>query len=123
MDEATTLCDRVAIMVAGRVVAMDSPEELVRQRAADSVVSFSVPRATNPQALTDVAFGDAVTIVDSGQFARVHVKTATPDELVRRATFDLAIRARDFDIKRGTLEDLFLELSEPDAPHLSDLDI
>lgn len=122
MDEATTLCDRVAIMVAGGVVALDAPEELVRQRAADSVVSFSVPRSTNPQALTDMAFGAPVTIVDSGQFSRVHVNTATPDELMRRVTFDLAIRAHDFDIKRGTLEDLFLELSETDAAHLSDVD-
>lgn len=122
MDEATTLCDRVAIVVAGSIVALDTPAELVRQRNAESVVSFTVPLSTNPQALNDMAPGASPTIVDVGSSFRVHVTTATPDDLMRRVTFDLAIRASDFDIKRGTLEDLFLELSTTDAPHLSGAD-
>ncbi len=42
MDEATSVCDRVAIMVGGRLAALDSPDELVRQHASTSDVAFTV---------------------------------------------------------------------------------
>ncbi|PTM53312.1 ABC transporter ATP-binding protein [Desmospora activa] len=40
MEEAEQLCDRVAIMDSGRIIALDSPAGLIRQLASDSVVEF-----------------------------------------------------------------------------------
>ncbi len=40
MDEAETLCDRLAIIDQGRVIALDSPSNLVRQVQAEQRVIF-----------------------------------------------------------------------------------
>jgi ABC-2 type transport system ATP-binding protein len=40
MEEAEVLCDRVAIMDQGRIIALDAPADLVRQLAAESRIEF-----------------------------------------------------------------------------------
>jgi ABC-2 type transport system ATP-binding protein len=42
MDEAQRLCDRVAIMDHGRIIALDTPAGLIATLGADHVVEFSV---------------------------------------------------------------------------------
>ncbi len=42
MDEAETLCDRVAIVDHGRVIALGSPRELIASLGAGHVVEFAV---------------------------------------------------------------------------------
>src|SRR6187455_1238790 len=42
MDEAETLCDRVAIVDRGRLIALDTPRALVASLGAEHVVEFAV---------------------------------------------------------------------------------
>jgi ABC-2 type transport system ATP-binding protein len=42
MEEAARLCDRIAIMDHGRVIALGSPAELIASLGADQIVEFSV---------------------------------------------------------------------------------
>jgi ABC-2 type transport system ATP-binding protein len=42
MEEAARLCDRVAIMDRGRVIALGTPTELIESLDADQIVEFSV---------------------------------------------------------------------------------
>ena len=42
MDEAERLCDRVAIVDHGRVIALGTPRELIASLGAEHVVEFGV---------------------------------------------------------------------------------
>ncbi|MDQ3068969.1 MAG: ABC transporter ATP-binding protein [Acidobacteriota bacterium] len=42
MEEAATLCDRVAIVDRGRVIAQGTPQELIRSLGAEHVLDFTV---------------------------------------------------------------------------------
>ena len=42
MEEAEVLCDRIAIMDAGRIIACDTPEGLIRDLPQDAVVSATI---------------------------------------------------------------------------------
>jgi ABC-2 type transport system ATP-binding protein len=42
MDEAQTLCDRVAVVDRGKVIALGTPKELIRSLGAEHVVEFAM---------------------------------------------------------------------------------
>lgn len=111
MDEATSVCDRVAIIVGGRLAALDSPDELVRQHASTSDVAFTVAGS-----VTDAEIAEALEVPYTSERVpggtRVHVTTGDPDELLRRITFARALRARELNVRQGSLEDIFLRLAE-----------
>ena len=51
MDEAEFLCDRVAVMEGGKIVALDSPDALIDKLVASG---FQRPKETKQATLEDV---------------------------------------------------------------------
>ena len=49
MDEAEKLCDRLAIMDHGRIIAEGTPHELISRLGGDHVIEFSIDQATKPR--------------------------------------------------------------------------
>ena len=104
MDEAERLCDRVAIMDAGRIVALDSPAGLVAGLDAPTRVRFSTERA-------DLAWLDGIPGVErvARRGARVEVEGRGPVlALVAAALVEHGITPADLHAERPTLEDVFL---------------
>ncbi len=109
MEEAERLCDRVAIVDDGRIVALDSPEKLVRSLGAEKRVLFTVERAFDEAALRAVP---GVTKVErNGERITVY---GTGDRLVGGVVNALetgGVPFRDLRTEQPTLEDVFLALT------------
>lgn len=106
MDEAERLCDRIAVLRHGRVVATGSPADLVR--AVDDVV-----RLTFTTGAADVSFLDDVPGVQavSRTGTRVVVEGDGPLlALVASALVDRGIVPDDLRAEHRTLEDAYLQL-------------
>jgi ABC-2 type transport system ATP-binding protein len=114
MDEAERLCDRVAIVDHGRVIALGSPRELIASLGAEHVVEFTSPDAPEGALdMTELAALDGVTA------AREHGGRWTLDvsELARAVPALLADLQRrglalgELATHSATLEDVFVSLT------------
>jgi ABC-2 type transport system ATP-binding protein len=104
LDEAEALCDRVAIMDAGRVLALDSPAALVR--GLDAPTRIALPaHLLDPDAARQISGAGTVEADD----AEIVFTTREP------ATLLTALAERDrldgVSVRTATLEDVFLALT------------
>ena len=114
MDEAERLCDRVAIVDHGRVIALGSPRELIASLGAEHVVEF-----TSPGAADSAIDLDALRALDGVTSAREHAGrwTLEVSELARAVPALLAeLRHRNLVLGElathsATLEDVFVSLT------------
>ena len=114
MDEATELCDVVAIMVDGEIAAQGSPHELVARLAEAHTVAFTMAGDSSAAAQTLSAL-EGVSNVQVGTAspdgAVVKVQTTVPDAVLTAATHRTEWVARNFTIESGDLENVFLALA------------
>ena len=122
MEEAERLCDRVAVIDHGHVVALDTPARLIAAHAPGARIEFALARPVEPGWFAAVPGADRVE-VDGDRV----ILTTTRPETVLAAVFDpaapwsgssqrggTAVAAspiRDLRVHSGTLEDVFLNLT------------
>jgi len=119
MDEAERLCDRVAIMDHGKMIALGTPRELIAATCAEQMVEFtagSVSHALDVQALRRIA-GVREVRTENGavllQVAELHTSVpALLAELTRQNVPLTELRTHS-----ATLEDVFVTLT---GRHLRD---
>jgi ABC-2 type transport system ATP-binding protein len=108
MEEVERLCDRVAIIDRGRVVALDAPAALVARQEAERRVRFRAPRDA------DLAWLQTLPAVrrveaDGGEVVVTGGSTLLADVALELAARDLA--AGGLRSEGATLEDVFLSLT------------
>ena len=107
MDEAEQLCDRVAVMDQGRIVALNTPQGLITTYASQIRVIFSTERTDLPW-LKDIPQVHRVT----RRGPRVEVEGSGPVlALVAAALAEHGITPSDLRVEQPTLEDVFLTLT------------
>lgn len=107
MDEAEELCDRVAVIDRGRVVALDTPQNLIHGLGAPTRVRFTTNEA-------DLSFLDAIPEVSGIERDgdRVEVEGTGPVlALVAAALVGNGIAPLDLRAERPSLEDAFIALT------------
>jgi ABC-2 type transport system ATP-binding protein len=109
MEEAERLCDRVAIIEHGRLIAMGSPADLVREHCPERGVVFSSDRDELAAELARIAGAESVRAE-----GRTYTVQGRGDAFVTAvirfiAAHDLTVR--DFRTVFPTLEDVFLKLT------------
>jgi ABC-2 type transport system ATP-binding protein len=102
MEEAYELCDEIAIMDHGRIIAQDAPDTLLAAHFDDVVVQIHVDDI--PRDIGEREF-QAVYRHDSA-----HIVTGDVNKTVERL-LDLNIPLQRLRIRARNLEDLFLELT------------
>lgn len=111
MDEAAQVCDRLAILVHGKIAAHGEPDALIREHTSKATVSFTVHGRFATSDLGTLGIVGDVTSTPSPAGLRVSVATDDPDAVVRRLTFAPEVHAFDYSIAHGSLEDVFVEVS------------
>lgn len=111
MDEAMELCDQLAIMVSGRIVAAGTPDQLIAEHAATSRVRFLVPADTDPMTILHVTGVIETQVTPVTGALLVEVDTLDPDALLRRVTFKQGLHATGIRIEVASLEEIFLKLA------------
>jgi len=102
MDEAEH-CDRIAIMDAGRIVALDTPQAL---KAAIGTDRVRLVTADDPAAAAVIAgrFGLEAASTPDG----LVVQVADGEAFVPRLLADLGVAVRSVSVTRPTLDDVFM---------------
>ncbi len=109
MDEAQHLANRVAVMNAGKIIAMGRPEELGGRDLRPAEVRFSLPSEWSLGDLPDVPCEQRTLEGD-----RVVVMTKQPVVAAQQITtwaLDHDVDLGQFSISQPTLEDIYLELT------------
>ncbi|MFI1470982.1 ABC transporter ATP-binding protein [Streptomyces wuyuanensis] len=116
MNEATELCDRVAVLVGGRIAACDTPAQLVAELASSSTVTFTTSTLADPASLHSLPGVTSVhtTPAADGQ-QTVQLRTSQGDAALRHVASDERLAATDLNISRGGLEAVFRTLATESA--------
>jgi len=112
IEEAERLCDRVAIMDGGKIVAMGTPKELQQQSKGQSRIQINVAAPLLRETLP--AWPDAIETSLNGDGREMTVYSNRP----ARTLFEImkwldqqGLQLDDVHLKRPTLEDVFVELT------------
>jgi ABC-2 type transport system ATP-binding protein len=104
LDEAEILCDRVAIMDHGKILALDPPATLVRGLDAPTHVILELGALPEGDA-RDLPGADAVTTDDVSLDIQTRQPTKVLSALAERGNLD------GLQVRTATLEDVFLQLT------------
>jgi ABC-2 type transport system ATP-binding protein len=111
IEEAQALCDRLAIMDHGRIIATGTPAELIASAKAPNRVSFRAAREADESSLRGLP---GVTQVKHEPGAAYRLHTAAPTrtivELVRLLESQNN-ELSDLQMEKPSLEDVFIELT------------
>lgn len=110
MDEAQYLADRIAILRAGRLVAVGTVSEIGDRLRGEVAIRFLLPCAT---ALDEIERATGTPSTLSGGIVTIHCDDPQP---VLYRLFSWAepkhLAIRELEVVRPTLEDMFLELTK-----------
>jgi ABC-2 type transport system ATP-binding protein len=123
MDEAERLCDRVAVVDHGKVIAQGSPRELIAELGGEHVVEFSLAENDGRQSPDPASFDDVPAVraarreADHYSLSVTEPHVALPALLDRLAGGGHALAS--LTTRHASLEDVFVTLT---GRHLRDGD-
>ena len=120
LSEVQAICDRILIIARGQLIAFDRPENLERQLLGQNEITLTT-RAGQDEVLDilfPLALGEEVSFQEKEDgLTQVHLKTPDPDpyamgERLFWAFADNGVALLEMSLKKASLEEVFLELTE-----------
>jgi ABC-2 type transport system ATP-binding protein len=108
MEEAERLCDRVAIVDRGRIIALDTPANLIKSLNGGWKISLSMDDAKIVTQLKNI---DKCQLTVSNQDITIQCSDGRSVGDIIRILEDNNCNFRDFTVSKPTLEDVFLSLT------------
>jgi ABC-2 type transport system ATP-binding protein len=116
MDEAERLCDRVAIIDRGKLIALGTPRELIQQHVGQEIVEFATRQPLQMAALAALpAVSQARAVADGWALTVLQTHVAVPALLTHLAAQEIHLER--LSTHSATLEDVFVTLT---GRHLRD---
>ena len=110
MEEAQRLCDRIAIMDYGKIIALASPQQLIESNIKESAIQFKMKEYPGDQVVASLP--DVSRIVKEGDNIVVYTNNIPS---VISALLSLASQRStelsELSVRQATLEDVFLKLT------------
>jgi ABC-2 type transport system ATP-binding protein len=107
LEEAEALCGRIAMLKAGRIVALDRTSELLKA-ASSNVLRFKIDSELPPH----LASRARVT----GRIVQLPAHNAREIEQYLAAIREAGLQAEDVEIRKADLEDVFLDVMAAEHP-------
>jgi ABC-2 type transport system ATP-binding protein len=115
MEEAERLCDRVAIVDQGKVIALGSPRQLIASLGGEHVIEFSTENPTAATPLDQVHLKQLPSVLEvRSEDGRVSLSASEPHRAIpalldhlQRGGFQLA----SLTTRHASLEDVFVRLT------------
>ena len=110
MDEAQTLCDRIAIMDAGRIIALDTAASLIARLGAQATIDCHLGGRVNPGAIRELPHVTGVRRLNERFIIYSSDMQSTLVGLLAYAS-QQGIALTDLQVGTPTLEDVFLDMT------------
>jgi ABC-2 type transport system ATP-binding protein len=110
LEEAEALCDRLAIIDGGRVIATGTPQELISQSSALQSVTMVTTHALRPDALARLTGATDVRIEGTTAQFRTASTTAAVGALMKLLDAE-QVEIVELQVRKATLEEVFVGLT------------
>jgi ABC-2 type transport system ATP-binding protein len=107
MEEADFLCNRVAIIDEGKIIAIDSPENLKRKIGGDALIIEADEKEKTKQVVSKLSFVKKVSEVDG----KIYVNIENSEEnlpSVFEALRSNNIKIKSISVRKPSLNDVFI---------------
>lgn len=110
MEEAERLCDRIAIMDHGEIIALDSPQRMIEEHIKESAIQFKMTNYPGEEVLTNLT--SVTKAIKEGDDIILYTNNipAAISALLDLASANSSELSELF-IRQATLEDVFLKLT------------
>jgi ABC-2 type transport system ATP-binding protein len=110
MEEAEQLCHRLAIIDRGKIIAMDTPDNLINKADLSTLIEFSISKELDGLAKNI----PGICKVNNGSARKYSVQTKAVSMILKDLTnlcYDNHIELENISVRQATLEDVFLSMT------------
>ena len=110
MEEAEQLCHRLAIIDQGKIIAMDTPDNLINGAGLETSIEFSTSKELDGLAKKI----PGILKVNNGSVRKYLVNTRAVSLILKDLTnlcYDNQIELENISVRKATLEDVFLAMT------------